>query len=141
MKARLNLLTFLFALSGMAALVYEAIWARYLKLFLGHSSYGQILTLCIFMGGIGTGSFLAGKWVKKMRHPLRVYALIEVGIGVMGFLYHSSYLRISGWLMDSDFLRGMAGWNIVILKWLGGAFITMPMAVLMGMTFPLIVTA
>ena len=54
------LVYFLFALSGFAGLIYEGSWARYLKLFLGHSSYGQVLTLCIYMGGLAIGSFVAG---------------------------------------------------------------------------------
>ena len=36
------LVYFLFALSGFAGLIYEGSWARYLKLFLGHASYGQV---------------------------------------------------------------------------------------------------
>ena len=61
-KLRLLLPVYLlFSLSGFAGLIYEALWARYMKLILGHSSYGQILTLVIFMGGLGLGSFLGGK--------------------------------------------------------------------------------
>jgi hypothetical protein len=46
--ARLLIYLF-FTLSGSVALIYEALWSRYLKLFLGHSSYGQVVTLIMFM--------------------------------------------------------------------------------------------
>ena len=71
----------LFALSGVAGLIYEGSWARYLKLFLGHASYGQVLTLCIYMGGLAIGSFVAGKFVSKIKRPLRAYAITELFIG------------------------------------------------------------
>ena len=71
------LIYFLFALSGFAGLIYEGSWARYLKLFLGHSSYGQVLTLCIYMGGLAIGSFVAGKLVEKVRRPLLGYASVS----------------------------------------------------------------
>ena len=74
----------LFALSGFAGLIYEGSWARYLKLFLGHSSYGQVLTLCIYMGGLAIGSFVAGKLVERVKRPLLGYAAVELAIGIGG---------------------------------------------------------
>ena len=85
----MNILIYaLFALSGFSGLIYEGSWARYLKLFLGHSSYGQVLTLCIYMGGLAIGSFLAGKLVMKVKRPLLGYAVTELIIGLGGVFYH-----------------------------------------------------
>ena len=39
----------IFAASGFAGLIYESLWARYLKLFLGHAAYAQILVLAVFL--------------------------------------------------------------------------------------------
>ncbi|HUI67294.1 MAG TPA: hypothetical protein VL087_03705 [Nitrospirota bacterium] len=44
--------------SGFAGLIYESIWANYLKLFLGHAAYAQALVLAVFMGGMAIGSLL-----------------------------------------------------------------------------------
>ena len=83
----MNVLVYiLFALSGFAGLIYEGSWARYLKLFLGHSSYGQVLTLCIYMGGLAIGSFVAGKLVEKVRRPLLGYAAVELAIGMVAVM-------------------------------------------------------
>jgi len=38
--------------SGFAGLIYESIWTRYFKLFLGYAAYAQSLALAIFMGGM-----------------------------------------------------------------------------------------
>ncbi|VAX06283.1 Spermidine synthase long [hydrothermal vent metagenome] len=125
----------LFALSGLVALVYEGVWARYLKLFLGHSSYGQILTLCIFMGGMGIGALLAARYSKSVKNPFLAYALIELLIGVGGFFYHDLYV-----LSTQLFYNTAIGISPLIaesLKITISVLITGPIAILLGTTFPL----
>ena len=39
------LLFSLFAVSGFCGLIYESIWASYLKLFVGHAAYAQTVVL------------------------------------------------------------------------------------------------
>lgn len=126
----------LFTLSGFVALIYEGIWARYLKLFLGHSSYGQILTLCIFMGGMGIGALLAARYTKSINNPFRVYAFIELLIGLGGFFYHDLYT-----LGTQGFYENVAGLSTFSAEWLKviiAVAITGPMAILLGATFPLL---
>ena len=93
------LVYFLFALSGFAGLIYEGSWARYLKLFLGHASYGQVLTLCIYMGGLAIGSFIAGKMVEWVKRPLLGYAAVELAIGIGGLVYHPLYNLLTGFFL------------------------------------------
>ena len=54
-----RLLYWIFFASGLAGLIYEAIWTHYLKLFLGHAAYAQVLVLGIFMAGMAVGAALA----------------------------------------------------------------------------------
>ena len=56
-----NALFFVFALSGFSGLIYESIWSPYLKLFLGHAAYSQVLVLSIFMGGMAIGAWVASR--------------------------------------------------------------------------------
>ncbi|HEB99977.1 MAG TPA: spermidine synthase [Thiotrichales bacterium] len=126
----------LFTLSGSVALVYEGIWARYLKLFLGHSSYGQILTLCIFMGGMGVGALLAARYSRSVRNPFLAYALIELLIGLGGFFYHDLYTLGTRLFYDSAI--GVSPLIAGPLKVAIGVLITGPIAVLLGATFPLL---
>lgn len=126
----------LFTLSGTVALIYEGIWARYLKLFLGHSSYGQILTLCIFMGGIGIGSFLAARFTRSLKNPFVVYAIVELLLGVGGFVYHDLYNISTQWFYDTAI--GISPVMANSLKILISVLITVPMSILLGTTFPLL---
>lgn len=135
-KLSLFAIYILFTLSGFVALIYEGIWARYLKLFLGHSSYGQILTLCIFMGGMGIGALLAARYTKNIKNPFQVYALIELLIGLGGFFYHDLYT-----LSTQGFYENVAGTGPFVTEWMKiiiAVAITGPMAILLGATFPLL---
>lgn len=132
------LIYFLFAVSGFAGLIYEGSWARYLKLFLGHSSYGQVLTLCIYMGGLAIGSFVAGKLVTKTRRPLLGYAAVELAIGIGGFAYHPLYNALTGFFYNSEFTAGLSSTGAEIAKVLLATASTLPIAVAVGMTFPFI---
>ncbi len=132
------LVYFLFALSGFAGLIYEGSWARYLKLFLGHSSYGQVLTLCIYMGGLAIGSFVAGKMVEKVKRPLLGYAAVELAIGIGGVAYHPLYNLLTGFFFDSDWVAGLGFTGAEVAKVVLATGSTLPIAIAVGMTFPFI---
>ena len=82
------LLLVLFAGSGFSALVYEIVWYQLLQLVIGSTAISLALLLATFMGGLCLGSLLALPRVVAARryHPLRVYAFIEMGIGICGML-------------------------------------------------------
>lgn len=128
----------LFALSGVAGLIYEGSWARYLKLFLGHASYGQVLTLCIYMGGLAIGSFVAGKFVSKIKRPLRAYAITELFIGLGGVLYHPVYLLLTNFFYDSTWSMSLSVSGAETVKVILATLSTLPVAIGLGMTFPFI---
>src|SRR5512137_1692277 len=72
----------LFLLSGVSGLVYQVIWARQLTLIFGATSPAITTVLAAFMLGLALGSYAAGRWAGRWGHPLRAYALIELGIGI-----------------------------------------------------------
>jgi len=127
----------LFFLSGISGLIHESLWARYLGLLLGHAAYGQVLTLVVYMGGIGIGSALAGRWLSRLRNPLRTYAFVEGGIALGGFLFHPVFLFLRDGLLDSGVLAGRSLEGSTVIAVLTGMLATVPWAVLLGMTFPL----
>ncbi|NLB62953.1 MAG: spermine synthase [Fibrobacter sp.] len=126
----------LFALSGISGLIYEGTWARYLKLFLGHSSYGQILTLCIYMGGLGIGSFIASRTLKYVKRPLRAYAITEFAIGISGLLYHNLYEFITEWFYNAAWSAQLTTQQAEVAKIVLSVITTTPTAIMLGLTFP-----
>src|SRR5262252_6973059 len=87
-----------FAISGFSGLIYESIWSHYLKLFLGHAAYSQVLVLAIFMGGMAIGASLAGRYSLRWRQVLLGYAAVEAVTGVIALLFHGAFdaaMRVS----------------------------------------------
>ena len=76
----------LFVGSGCAALIYEIVWFQLLQLVIGSSSISLGVLLGTFMGGMCLGSLLLSRIISPRQHPLRVYAALELGIGVLGLL-------------------------------------------------------
>ena len=82
----LPLVLLLFMASGCAALIYEVVWYQMLQLAIGASAISLGILLATFMGGLCLGSWFLPKLTPDGSHPLRVYALIELGIGICGLL-------------------------------------------------------
>jgi len=79
-------LLLLFAASGCSALIYEIVWFQLLQLVIGSSAISLGLLLAAYMGGLCLGSALFARVIAARLHPMRVYALLELGIGILGVL-------------------------------------------------------
>ncbi len=84
-KRILRIIYICFLLSGAAGLIYEVVWSRQLALFLGSTTYAHTAVLAAFMGGLGAGSLVFGRLSDRLAQPLRLYAWLEVGIGLCAF--------------------------------------------------------
>ena len=127
-------LLLLFIGSGCAALIYEVVWFQLLQLSVGSSAVSLGILLGIFMGGMCLGSFLLPRFISPRYHPLRVYAVLELGIGAFGLivlwvvpLIGGFYTTIAGTGQASLFLRAIVA-GICLL----------PPTILMGATLPAI---
>ena len=77
----------LFFLSGAAGLVYEVTWARSLGLVFGASFLAVTTVLAVYMGGQALGSAIFGKLADRSTRPLRLYGLLELGVGVSALAF------------------------------------------------------
>src|SRR5713101_5835040 len=87
----------LFVGSGCAALIYEIVWFQLLELIIGSSSVSLGILLGTFMGGMCLGNFLFARLVPQTSHPLRVYAFMELGIGLLGVILLFG-MPLIGWI-------------------------------------------
>ena len=78
------LLSFVFFLSGVSALVFETLWFRQAGLAFGASVWASALVLSSFMTGIAIGNGFAARYGGSIRRPLVLYAGLEVWIGLVG---------------------------------------------------------
>src|SRR5213595_2749976 len=79
-------LLLLFVGSGCAALIYEIVWLQMLQLVIGSNGLSLGVLLGTFMGGMCLGSLLFPRLVSAKYHPLRVYAVLELGIAAFALL-------------------------------------------------------
>src|SRR6187551_3531171 len=127
-------LLLLFIGSGCAALIYEVVWFQLLQLSIGSSAVSLGVLLGIFMGGMCLGSLLLPRYIKPEQHPLRVYAYLELGIGLCGLIVLFAvpvvgdlYTKIAGTGQANLFLRAIVA-----------AIMLLPPTLLMGATLPAI---
>lgn len=128
-------LLLLFVGSGCAALVYEVVWFQLLQLVIGSSAVSMGVLLGTFMGGMCLGSLLLPRVAAaRDEHPLRLYAYLELGIGVIGLLVlfgmpllNGAYASLGG--------TGIAG---ILLRGVTAGICLLPPTLLMGATLPAI---
>jgi len=127
-------LALLLAASGCAALIYEVVWLQLLQLVIGSSAVSLGLLLAGYMGGLCLGSALLGRFVPPSRHPLRVYALLEAGIGVFG-LAALTGVPLVGRIYVAGATQGISG---LVLRGLVAMVCLLPPTLLMGGSLPAI---
>ncbi len=128
----LPVLLLLFVGSGCAALIYEIVWFQLLELVIGSSAVSLGVLLGTFMGGMCLGSLLLPRFVSAKRHPLFVYAVIELGIGVCGFLVLTGMPLVSR-IYSATVGHGMPG---ILLRAAICALFLLPPTLLMGASLP-----
>lgn len=126
-------------LSGFAALVYQISWTRMLHRVFGVGDLAVATVLAAFFGGLGLGSFLAGRRAERVTRPARIYAALEIGIAVFAF--------VSPWLLPwvgtayAAIGRDASGGTLTLWR-LGVALVLLlPPTVAMGATLPILARA
>ncbi len=135
--ARFRVLFLLFFLSGISGLIYESIWSRYIKQFVGSAATAQVLVLSLFMGGMSLGALLSGRFVARTRAPVVVYGIIEGLIGVYALLFPYLQEFAARFAYDTLFPAIGGGAGVELAKWTLAALLIAPPCVLLGTTFPL----
>jgi spermidine synthase len=128
-KRFLPWLLLLFFGSGCAALIYEIVWLQLLELVIGSSGVSLAVLLGAFMGGMCLGSLMLPRLISCSRHPLRVYALLELAIGVFGILILYGVPPLSE-------LYGILPGHGIFARALIASLCLLPPALLMGATLP-----
>ncbi len=134
MKRRAAALALVF--SGFTALVYEIIWTRLLGFAFGTTTEAIGTVLAVFFGGMAIGNWLAARRIQRISRPLRVYALLELGIGA--FALGSLPL-----LRGLDAIYALVGADhgavaIAMIRLLAAALVLLPPTVAMGATLPVV---
>ena len=129
----------IFLASGMAALIVQVVWTRWLTLVLGASSRATVTVLAAFMAGLGLGAAVAGRLAD--RHPRRslaLFGLAECAVGLFAlfsiFLFGTALPETAAVLARG---AGLPALPLAMRAALAAAALLVP-TVMMGSTLPLL---
>ena len=107
------------------------------SLVFGAATFALSTVLAVFFAGLALGSYFSGRYSSRTDRPLRVYAGLEIGVGVLVLLSPVSFIlanAIYGWfyplVVNSFTLLSLTRFLLV-------AVLLLPSATLMGATLPL----
>ncbi|MEQ1583240.1 MAG: fused MFS/spermidine synthase [Candidatus Nitrotoga sp.] len=129
----------LYGLFGLTSVAYEVLWARILSLQFGVSIFAVVLTVAVFMGGLGAGSLFAVSRASRIKRPLLLLAALEGGIAVYALLL-PLILQMTSAGMES------AAAQLSLFQWYGliasvALCLLLFPAFIMGAGFPLILAS
>src|SRR5450432_3825129 len=127
-----------FFLSGASGLILEMLWTRMLTLVFGSTTLAVSTVLTAFMGGLGLGSYLAGKYADRLKNPVRAYALAEAGIGFYALLVPLVVMAYPGLNRGLWSAFGDRYALLSVLRFLASAALLIVPTTLMGATLPIL---
>ncbi len=133
---RLPLLATLLALSGACALVYQMAWLREFRLVFGGATPATAAVLAIFMGAMGAGSALFGRKAEASTNPLRLYALIELGVGFAALLTPLLLSMVRSLYLSTGGIAALGQVPATLLQFLLATVVLAPPCLLMGGSLP-----
>jgi spermidine synthase len=128
----------LFLLSGACGLVYEVVWSRVMTEVFGSTVLAVGTVLAAFMSGLALGSYLLGKQGDRSPNPLRLYAALEVGVGLTALIAMALMDRVDTLYLALYDTLGGEGAPLSTARFLCAfALVAIP-TLLMGATLPVL---
>jgi len=137
-RDRLMIIYLCFFVSGIAGLIYEILWNKYLALFIGSTGRAHVMTLAVFMGGLALGSWVFGRRVDRIRNPLGLYIALELGIGLLGLAYPVLFEPYRTGFIAIARALGLSASALMAAKLLFCALTVLVPTFLMGGTLPVL---
>lgn len=128
-----------FAISGLAALVYQVAWTRILSLLLGSSVYAFSLILAVFIFGLAVGTVTTSNLLDRIRYLIKSFGITQIIIGLSSLFTIPLFGRIpfvNRWVYENlgQQFQLMQGANFITI--LGLLFIP---TFFMGAQFPIVI--
>jgi spermidine synthase len=125
-----------FAVSGFAGLGFEVVWTRLITLVFTGTTYAFTTMLSVYLLGIAAGSLAFGRVADRSRDPLRLFGLLEIGIGVSVLAMAQLFPRAEAWVARLVPALGGGWFGEAAAKFLVGAALLILPTFLFGTTFP-----
>lgn len=135
----LNIIIYIFFfVSGMAGLIYEVVWGKYLSLFIGNTAIAHTIVLATFMGGLVLGNYYIGRYADRSKMSLKLFAYLEIGIGIYCLLFLILVPIFSSFYVGIAKVFSLNMMLINMIKFFFSIILIIIPTFLMGGTFPVI---
>jgi predicted membrane-bound spermidine synthase len=118
-----------FFISGLPALVYQIVWQRALFVVFGSNIQSVTIIVTLFILGLGLGSLLSGWLSAHLKSHLRVFAVLEMCVGLFGVFSIQIFHLVSIYSAKLS----LAGTSTMV------SIVLLPPTMLMGATLPMLV--
>jgi len=127
--------------SGASSLSFEVIWVRALGLSFGTSVPAVTTVVAAFMMGLALGSLLFGRYADRHPHPIRLYSLLELGVGTSSIAVSLLLLAGGGAMRGLATLAEATGPLLPLVRFAVFFALLVVPTTLMGATLPVLVRA
>jgi spermidine synthase len=122
----LGLISLIYFATGFCALLYQIIWIYMFGLVFGSTFFATSTVIAVFFSGIALGSHFFGRRSIRLTRPIRLYGLLELGIGSYAlafptFLrwaekaYAEFYPAMGGHIAATTLVRMMLSFGVLLL--------------------------
>lgn len=131
----------MFFISGIAALVYQVLFAKELALVFGSTATATFTVLATFLGGMAIGSLLGSILAARISRPLVAYAIVEVAIATFCIATPVLFTAIQkAYVLLAVDITPASPVLLILRVSLGAGVLLIP-TILMGITLPLLAQA
>lgn len=127
--------------SGASSLSFEIIWVRALGLSFGTSVPAVTTVVAAFMMGLALGSLLLGRYADRHPRPIRLYSLLELGVGSSSVVVSLLLLAGGGAMRGLATLATATGPLLPLVRFVVFFALLVVPTTLMGATLPVLVRA
>lgn len=132
-------MSFVFAGSGAAGLMFEIAWVHRSALVFGSSIWATSLILSSFMAGLAVGNLLVTRFGHRVSGFLRTYALLELVVAVGGIGATYVLIALTGDLAAISRRIVDAPWAINMIRFVVAFAVVLVPSSAMGATLPVLV--
>jgi spermidine synthase len=138
-RRRLWALALTFIATGCAGLLAEQAFEKLLSVMLGASTPAAAVVLAVYFLGLSLGAGAYGLFARRVRNPLRIFALLEAGVATWACLLAFAGVRLTAELVPllrhspDNAAKLLASRALVACIWI------LPPTTLMGASFPAMV--
>ncbi len=141
-ESRVTSLLVLYGMTGFSGLIAEQALEKYVTLLIGATASASAVILFTYFLGFALGGLAASQLLKRglVRNPLRAYAGIELATGCACVAFSFAFPTAMALLAPlQNLVAGEFGKYLV--RFVSGCVLVLPIAGLMGASFPLLAQA